>query len=211
MLHNIDPYKKEYLPVQSPAGFFLCRFAELHDFSADDDRVWDGDGFDDIIFRGGLELDVSILEAGLPESVHGAADVLHSLEIDLGGDAVEKISLLDVQYPLVGYDPDIQIIIQPFDKKYYPQESIIDRYHQEEDVAVRLLGKERKRVGDEERIESQRQESQDKENSYGRHQSELVSSQDEFYLFAISLSGKGEVNFLLGRHFIFCHNFHKKS
>ena len=82
------------LRVQPPSGFFLGRLAELHDLPPYGYGVGNLPGVDEVVFRGRLDLDVAILEESLERPLHGAADVLHSLEVDFRSDAVEEILLL---------------------------------------------------------------------------------------------------------------------
>lgn len=211
----------DLLSVDAPAGLVLGGLAQVHYLAPHDDGMGNSHRFNDALFGCGLDLDVAVFEEGLPGAVDLAGDILYALEIKLGDHTMEEVLLLYAEDALVGDDPYVEVVIQPFDEEDDPEESVVYGDEQEIDIAVWLIEECRKGDRQEQRICGERQQCQTEEHYRGRQQCDLVPAQDKSDLFIVPLAWKAV--FYLGYYLlpyllyiligekivIFGHSFHK--
>src|SRR3989339_1973400 len=77
-------------------------------------------------FRGRLHEDVSVVEERAHDSLDVARDVLDDGQVQLGGDAIEQSLLLDIDDPMRGDDPGVEVVVGELDEADKPDRQGID-------------------------------------------------------------------------------------
>ena len=104
-------------------GIFQIPFLlQIHQGVLDAIRVGDLAEDETLFFRGGLDEDIAIIQHRRNDAGNFGGNVLDARQFQFAHLAVEKPLLFDIDHALIGNNPDIEIIIDPDEKKSYPDE-----------------------------------------------------------------------------------------
>lgn len=90
-------------------------------------------------FSGRLNFDVAIIEESRNDSFDIRGDILDLFQAEFAGLSGEKAFLFDIDDALIGHDPDIEIIIDPYDEKSDPDEDEKQIAHKSEKQLERFV------------------------------------------------------------------------
>jgi len=175
-------------------GFgFVQFFLEPHDHIFDAVRVGDLAEMKAVLFGGRLDIDIAISKKSRNNSLDFRGHILDARQFQFAHRPVEKAFLLNVDYPLVGDDPDVKIIIHPDGEKSYPGKHG-QQIFAERQKAARLVhpGKLRHKKRHNQ-ITADQKNKQKKDDQKLRQDVEPVPPQNQQHFFAVFLAVKMEI------------------
>lgn len=105
------------------AGFFPAAFLlQIHNRILDGVRVGNLAENEALTFSGCLDENITIIEHGGNDAGDFCGDVLNAYQFQFADHPIKKAFLFDIHDSFIGNNPDVEIIIDPDEKKSYPDE-----------------------------------------------------------------------------------------
>lgn len=120
LLNNALPYAKGF--AETAEIFFGARLRQLHDHIFDSIRIRDLTEDETLLFGGGLNIDIAEVKNRWEETIDGRRNILDVGKFQLTDLASKESFLFDIDDALVGNDPDVKIVIDPYEECVEPHE-----------------------------------------------------------------------------------------